>query len=237
MMPQDIPPRSLARDKNPLREWLRRVRHAFSQKGFFPSFVLSMLFVAIGFGVNLFAIQYATLSVSNSVTDIVLSNVPIFDIDGLFVYGTFLLIASVVIVLISHPKRIPFALYALGLFWIIRGGFTSLTHIAPYPTGMVSDFGTFITHLFLAGGDEFFSGHTGAPFLFALMFWRQPVLRTVFLLWSIFFGVVVLLAHLHYSIDVASAFFITYGVFYMAVWLFAPSWRLFCSDNEPDPAL
>ncbi len=230
-MPQDIAPVALFLHKKPHREWLRRLRHALVQERFVISVVGSIVFVIIGYCADLLAIQYATENVSNSVTDIILSNIPIFDLDRLFVYGTFLLAATIAIVLLAHPKRIPFGLYALGLFWIIRACFVPLTHIAPYPTHLPSDFGAFITRSLLTGGDLFFSGHTGAPFLFALMFWRQPILRGIFLTWSVFFGVVVLMAHLHYSIDVAAAFFITYGIFQIALKFFPGSWRLLVSDR------
>jgi len=44
---------------------------------------------------------------------------------------------------------------------------------------------------------------------------------------AIFFGVVVLLGHIHYSIDVFSAFFITYSIFHMAKYLFKNEFKLF----------
>ena len=68
--------------------------------------------------------------------------------------------------------------------------------------------------------DLFFSGHTGAPFLMALVFWPHKRLRYIFLAWSGFFAVVVLLGHIHYTIDVLSAFFITYGIYHIALHFF-----------------
>jgi hypothetical protein len=56
--------------------------------------------------------------------------------------------------------------------------------------------------------DMFFSGHTAIPFLGFLLF--DGKIRYFFLCGSICMGTVVLLMHLHYSIDVFSAFFITY---------------------------
>jgi len=43
---------------------------------------------------------------------------------------------------------------------------------------------------------------------------------------SIFFGVVVLLGHLHYSIDVLAAFFITYSIYRLAVLFFPRAKKL-----------
>jgi hypothetical protein len=57
------------------------------------------------------------------------------------------------------------------------------------------------------GGDLFFSGHTGLPFLAALAFWHIPTLRIFYLASTWYFGTVVLLGHYHYSIDVLAALF------------------------------
>ena len=49
--------------------------------------------------------------------------------------------------------------------------------------------------------------------IMALIFWRDRVLRGIFLASSVVFGTVVLLAHPQYTIDVAAAFFIAHSVF------------------------
>jgi membrane-associated phospholipid phosphatase len=67
-----------------------------------------------------------------------------------------------------------------------------------------------------SGNDLFFSGHAGYPFLLALIFWQYKRFRYLFLFCSIGGAVAVIFGHLHYSIDVFSAYFITFGVFEMA---------------------
>jgi hypothetical protein len=209
-----------------MRKLIERYREAFRDPGFWRSTALSIIVFLAGLEANLFAIKYATESASNSVSDIVLSNIPVFDVDGLFVYGTLVFVVFSIIVVLVRPKRVPFALLAVGLFWIIRSAFTSLTHLAPFEAHYQSSFGPGINNIFF-GGDTFFSGHTGMPFLGVLGFWRHKYLPWLFLAGSLFFGTVVLLGHLHYSIDVASAFFITYGIFDIAKWLFPKSLGLF----------
>jgi membrane-associated phospholipid phosphatase len=158
----------------------------------------------------------------------------VYDVDGYFVYGAALLIVFIALVLLSNPKQLPFTLYSLALFFFIRAIFISLTHLAPFPIHtpieFTSNVGIFLSHLFFSGDDLFFSAHTGVPFLMALVFWRQPILRYIFLLWSIFFAVVVLLGHIHYSIDVASAFFISFGIYHITMWIFSRAHGLFLAE-------
>ena len=66
-------------------------------------------------------------------------------------------------------------------------------------------------------------------FLTHLVFWEIKRLRIFFLLASIFFGAVVLLGQLHYSIDVFSAFFISYCIYLIALKLFKKDYELFNS--------
>jgi hypothetical protein len=135
------------------------------------------------------------------------------------VYGAIALIVFITLLCLWHPIRIPFTLYALTLLIVIRSVFISLTHIGPFPDQIKLSLGT-LTSKFLFGGDLFFSNHTAIPFLMALMYWHNKTLRIAFLTLSVFFGVIVLLGHLHYTIDVLSAFFITYGIYQMALWIF-----------------
>ncbi len=223
---------SLHRHPRPHRELARRYRHYVSQQEFRVSVSFSIFTFIASLAVSFYAIGYATESASNAVTDIVLSNVPVFDVDGLFVYGTALLALFATALLVAHPKRIPFTLHSLALFYFIRAGFISLTHLGPFPTNVENSFdlGTLASRLFF-GGDLFFSGHTGVAFLLALIFWREKNIRYIFLAWSVYFGVIVLLGHYHYSIDVASAFFITYGIFHIAEWLFPKDRALFLKDE------
>lgn len=212
------------------KEIIRRYRACSKQEGYWRSVLLSLGFFVASCVVNIYAIAFATEHASNSVTDIILSNTPVFDVDGLFVYGTFLVAGVTLFLALWQPRRIPFMLKGIALFWLIRSGFTSMTHLGPFAPHVDSDFGTTITKAFFGGDDFFFSGHTGLPFLGALAFWHEKPVRYFFLTASVVLAVVVLLGHLHYSIDVFSAFFITYTIFHIALWLFPKDYQLFHSD-------
>jgi len=78
-----------------------------------------------------------------------------------------------------------------------------------------------------SNADLFFSGHTGYPFLCALISWKQKYLRYFFILSSVFFGTISLLGHYHYTIDVFAAFFITYGIYQISLNLFKKEYKVF----------
>ena len=199
--------------------WVQKWKKVLKEKEFIKSLVFSFLFLVVSLYMNFIAGTYATESASLPVTDIILSNIRVFDVDLFFVYGPIILFTIITIIILYHPKKLPFTLGSIALFTIIRSVFISLTHLGPFPTQAITTAGNFISK-FTFGGDLFFSGHTGIPFLMALIFWQNKTLRYFFLIYSVFMGTVVLLGHYHYSIDVLAAFFITYTIFHIAEFLF-----------------
>jgi hypothetical protein len=175
---------------------------------------------------NFYSSKYASISMSNSVSDIILSNIRVYDVDGFFVYGGIAFWLSVFIMALARPNRLPFISKSVALFVLIRAVFISLTHIATFPSHLVIE-PSLLFGMFSYYGDLFFSGHTGLPFLMALIFWDNKYLRVIFLASSLFFGVIVLMGHLHYSIDVLGAFFITYSIYHLALNIFKKDKILF----------
>ncbi len=191
---------------------------------------LSLAFLAASLVVNLYAGQYADSRESNAVTDLILSNIRVYDVDIIFVYGILALIFLILFLSLAKLNCLPFIASSIALFVLIRSGFIILTHIAPFPTHVIVDpTGLFsgLFNKFSFTSDLFFSGHTGLPYLMALVFWQDKFWRYFFIALAAFFGVVVLMGHLHYSIDVLAAFFITYSIYHLAVTFFQPQKKLF----------
>ncbi len=212
--------------------WNRIVR-LLKDRAFLESLAFGIVAILASLVSVYYSTRYATTSASNSVTDIILSNTPVYNVQTLFVYGAIAAVLfSIMVVLSLRLQFAPFVLKSASLLLIIRSVFVSLTHISPDPNHVVISISqhSFLTssglaQAFFTGDDLFFSGHVGLTFLMALLLWDSPVLRYIFIGISILFAVVVLLGHLHYSIDVFAAYFITYAVYIMATHLFKRDYK------------
>jgi len=213
-----------------MKNWRQKCSYYFRDRFFLKSFLGSWILLGVSLVINFYATVYATERASNPVTDIILNNIRVYDVDMIFLYGPVLLFVFLLYLLIVNPQKLPFVLKSISLFVLIRSGFITMTHVGPFPTRLILDPTSFIAH-FTSGNDLFFSGHTGLPFLLALIFWQNKRLRPIFVGFSILFGAVVLLGHLHYSIDVMSAFFITYAIYHLAKYFFAKDQVFF--DSKP----
>jgi hypothetical protein len=215
-----------------MENWRKKCFFYFRDWSFLKSFFWSWIFLVVSLVGNFYAAVYAAERASNPVTDIILNNIRVYDVDTIFIYGPILLFIFLGYLLLVEPQKLPFVLKSISLFVVIRSGFITLTHIGPFPTHLVLDPESFITH-FTTGNDLFFSAHTGLPFLLALIFWQNRRLRPIFIGCSILFGAVVLLGHLHYSIDVMSAFFITFTIYHLAKYFFVKDKAFFDSRCLP----
>ncbi len=214
---------------------MEHYKYHFTNKSFLISFFTGFFLLGGSLFTQFMASNYATRTASDSVTDIVLSNIRVYEVDGIFVWGAVVLLIMGVFVCVRRINYMPFAMKSVALFTFTRSIFVTLTHISPFPTRVLisSDFfrDTMFNGIF-NGNDLFFSGHTGLPFLLALIFWENKKLRFLFLGFSVLFAVVVLLGHLHYSIDVFAAYFITYTIFHICKFLFKKDWQLFLQNKE-----
>lgn len=205
----------------------QRYKTQLENREFLRSVIGALIFLLVSLVVNFYASVYAGGRASSPVTDMILSNIRIYDVDALFIYGPMIFWTLVSLFLLLNPERLAFTLKSIALFVLIRSVFVMLTHIGPFPGDLLSSKNTNALEWFTSKDDLFFSGHTGLPFLLALLFWENRKLRYFFLCSSIFFAVVVLLGHYHYSIDVFAAFFITYAIADLAKLFFKKDHALF----------
>lgn len=168
--------------------------------------LLHIVSVSVSIVLALVAKKYADGFDGPIIPDLILDHVPYIDTSFFFYQGAVMLVGVTLYILIRAPRYLPFTLASVALFYLVRSGFMITTHL---PAASA-----------ISGQDLFFSGHTGLPFLLALVFWRFPIVRYVFIASSCIAGISVLLAHQHYTIDVLGAYFITYTIYQIAKRLF-----------------
>lgn len=209
-----------------MKKIIRKHKDLWSTKQWRMSACIALLLLGLSLLVNYYANIYANLLADNHVSDIILDILPVLNMNFIFFQGTFLFYLLVILILVRDPGKIPFVVKSIALFIFIRSLFISMTHLATPPINSLADPANFFLY-FTGGNDMFFSGHTGMPFLLALIYWQNKKLRIFFLTVSLVFGFSVLLGHLHYSIDVFAAFFIAYGIYHIALRLFPKDRKLF----------
>lgn len=150
-------------------------------------------------------------------SDWVLRRLPIINVLPVLSWGWFgLHIYAAAVAVAYYPRRMPFLLFLLSVYMVVRTIFVFLSPIG-HPAGMMDMGKLDIIFSRLMGiwtfNNEFvFSGHTSIPFLFHLFFeagWIKPVM----LGGSIVMGLCVLLSHNHYTVDVLAAYLVSYSIY------------------------
>jgi len=149
--------------------------------------------------------------------------------------GAYLPISCVLLAL--EPRRWIRYMITGGLVSLARGACIALTtlgapgsgsvDVAPAGTdfwpayfALLSPIEVFVNdaiHVHLTQ-DLFFSGHAATTFLLLLYVWHRPVLRWLALAGHVAMVAAVLLAHIHYSIDVVGAWAVTFALFALREW-------------------
>ncbi len=193
------------------------------------SLFVALVILSLAIVFQFYASAYSARVSSNFVRDIVLDNLPIVNLNAIIVEGALTAIAGTIILLLCKPRYIVFALKAVAIFIATRAVFVAVTHLGIYPGQISPDntgfFDSIYTGLGLQAG-FFFSGHTGLPFLMALIFWDEKFLRFFYVLLAIVFGLSVLFAHVHYTIDVLAAPYMTYAIFKISQYFFEEDYRV-----------
>jgi len=195
-----------------------------------------VLFFIFALVIQHFAYNYIDYRVNGThVGDLFLDNLPTINLNFFIIQGALISTFIILILFLTNPKYMPFSVKALALFIIIRSFFISLTHLGVNLNQLVLNTNSvgfsIYDFLYNAKNDFFFSGHVGATFLFAMIFWKESFWRNLFFLISFIFGVSMILAHMHYSIDIFAAPFITYSIFIISKNLFKNDFNLIDQKN------
>lgn len=180
--------------------------------------LISLLFFLFANIINLYAGRYVDTTQAIPVSDLILDNIPTVNLEIIFSYGMIIFLAIVLIyVLFFKVNKFHKVVFSFGTLILIRSIFITLTHLgkpvdAAVITGLPGLYQSLHFH-----NDLFFSGHAALPFMAYLLF-RKERIGIFFLVTTILFSITVLLMHVHYSIDVFAAFFITYGIFKFSEW-------------------
>lgn len=207
-----------------------RYNGLIQDQSYLYNLILSLCFLVLSFIINNYASLYATQIAGSPVPDLLLDHINLYDVSFIHVYAALSFwLVFIFYLFFFRPELIPFISKTAALFILIRSAFICLTHMgAPVNNLTIPAFSSF----FIYNGDLFFSGHVGGPFLLALIFWKEKGLRYLYLGSSIFFGLIVLMGHIHYSIDVLSAPFITYGIYQLARACFSKDYPNSLSDTS-----
>lgn len=194
------------------------------------SLVISIVLLVIALFIQKIADNYVVETWGTAVWDILLNNINARDIDGFIILSVLTFNLVIIILLLFKPKYTIFVIKSLALFIVIRSFFISLTHlwIQPHQINFNSSSFWFWLYnlLYNSKNDFFFSWHTGFPFLFALIFYNEKLWRNIFFIVSIVFWLSVIIWHIHYSIDVFSAPFITYSIYSISKKIFKKDYEL-----------
>ncbi len=177
---------------------------------------LSLVLVVVAAFLDYYSGVYVTAKGGTEVPDLILDRIEPIDLSPLFVYGYLALVGLLFAYpLFFHIRMLHAVVSQFSLLVVLRSIFMIFTHLETPRDAVPAHFPWIFEGLSFQN-DMFFSGHTAIPFLGFFLFKDSPI-RHVFLGGSIVMAIVVLGMHMHYSIDVFSAFFIAYCSYRMGM--------------------
>ena len=175
---------------------------------------ISLIFFIVAVMFRFISGAYTERTGFASPKDIILDNIPVINLSIIYVW-LFIAVLAIFFAypLIYNPRKLHYSIGLFSLLLMIRSGFTVLTHFK-IPSGAVTITSSpAFFDIFSFTNDLFFSGQVGLAFMAFWIYKDNMKLRYFMLFSSIVLGIVSLFMHIHYSIDVLSAFFISYAVY------------------------
>jgi hypothetical protein len=197
--------------KEGLRKWYHSWKSEFANHKYL--ILLSLGFFVLANIMSFLASSYVDKIATTTANDLILDHIPTLDLDAIFGYGLIIVIlVTVIYVVFFQMRRAHVVTLQFGLLILVRSCFIVLTHLGrPASAGALTDLPAIYT-FFNFHNDLFFSAHTAIPFMAFLLF-RKEKIGIFFLIMTAILDATVLFLHVHYSIDVFSAFFITFGTY------------------------
>lgn len=181
--------------------------------------IISLVFLIIAIILNHAANTYVEKKTPMPATDLILDNIPSINLSFIFVFGFILIIAiPLLYTLFFKVKELHKVIGQFSLLVMIRSFFITLTHLG-LPQDSINFNTSDLYSYFVFQNDMFFSGHVAISFL-GFLIYRKEKIGKFFLVMTFVMMATVLFMHVHYSIDVFAALFITYGSFKIGEWLF-----------------
>ena len=172
--------------------------------------LISIIIIFLATSLNYLSGGYTTDEVDvTAVGDLILDRFGPYDLGFLFVWGYMVFLWFMLIyAILFDVEKVHVVIIQFSLLVVIRAFFIILTHLQTPLDAIHATFPSFFSQIHFRN-DMFFSGHVAFVFLGFLIYVKKKI-KWFFLFGSFLMSFTVLAMHLHYSIDVFAAFFMTY---------------------------
>ena len=203
--------------KKTIHQWKKKVSSLIFSPAYIIELLLAIILIILSVSWQNMVSEYNdSLGIYSAVGDVLFTIIPSINLSYLYFGGMWIMvIIGSGYAIIKVPEKIPLGIFAAALFFFIRALCIASTNIGIPPDHIIPNIDEIDSFQFFRN-DLFFSGHTGAPFLIALLIWKDIFWRNLFLIISVIMAFTVISMRLHYTIDIIGAYFITYGIFHIA---------------------
>lgn len=191
-----------------IQNWIQRWRNFLPNTRRVLFLILAYFTLFCTFFLNNICSAYADKVKGATLHDLLLDHIIVREVNFIFFWIALCWCLCMFIYHVLFPKQMAHLVWTYALFIAIRAVFITLTHMGP-PSNLEDIPSALKFYAFSA--DMFFSGHVGGPFLLALLT-SSVGYRILAFLYTVLMIIIVLLGHMHYSIDVFASLFIAHSI-------------------------